>query len=138
MHAHVHRYTMLIKLLPQTLPVPKPEEAKHNRETPPVTSTTAWECSQLRQLADTLGVNMPRTEGANWISTFYTLLDQATVAVTVCDMSVPGLPLDYCNPVRTYIRAYMHMHMSVPGLPLDYCNPVRTYIRAYMCTCIHA
>jgi len=100
------KYTMLIKLLPQTLPVPKPEEAKHNRETPPVTSTTAWECSQLRQLADTLGVNMPRTEGANWISTFYTLLDQATVAVTVCDMSVPGLPLDYCNPAFSTLTGY--------------------------------
>ena len=97
------KYAMLIKLLPQTLPVPTPKPPVPNREaTSGGDYGGKWSCAQLEALAAVVGAPMPpghqhSNVNANWISVLYKLLDQSSHAVLVVDMSVPGLPLDYAN-----------------------------------------
>lgn len=100
------KYTMLIKLLPQTLPVPTPQQPISNRAAPPQSQSGSWSCPQLGRLADTLDAAMPSTVDKNWISVLYTLFDSTPHAVTVCDMGMPGLPLDYCNQGFANLTGY--------------------------------
>ncbi len=102
------KYAMLIKLLPQTLQVPEPQRAGSSHLLPAACASEAWYCPQLQRLADGLGVPLPDVNGAcpNWISVLYALLNQTTHATAVCDMSVPGLPLDYCNEGFAHLTGY--------------------------------
>jgi len=99
------KYTKLIKLLPQTLPVPTPQPHVANVDAPAV-QDGAWICPQLQNLANALGVPMPRTEATNWVAVLYSLLDATPHAATVCDMSVPGIPLDYINAGFTNLTGW--------------------------------
>jgi len=94
------KYTKLIKLLPQTLPVPAPPTPIANRKAPPVAAPTdGWKCAQLAALANALSKPLPGMipTSASWIGMLYGILDLTPHAAIVVDMSVPGLPIDYCN-----------------------------------------
>jgi len=104
------KYTKLIKLLPQTLPVPTPPAPLRNRDAPTAIDSAEWACPQLDRLAAALGVGeRPCELGPNWAAALYALLDRASIAAIVTDMSVPGLPLDYANEAFA----------TLTGWPLD-------------------
>jgi len=99
------KYAMLIKLLPQTLPVPTPPQPVSNREATACIDGR-WHCPQLEALAAALGSGMPETDGTNWVAVLYAILDQTPHAVLAVDMSVPGLPLDFINPGFTSLTEW--------------------------------
>ena len=99
------KMAMLIKMLPQTLPVPPPVERISNRDAPSVHGAE-WTCPQLDVLVAVLGQQMPSTAGRNWLSVLYAILDECPHAAIAVDMNVPGLPLDYANGAFTALTGY--------------------------------
>jgi PAS domain S-box-containing protein len=89
------KMSKLIKMLPKQIEVPVPMTPSTSSAMS--VSQSPWSCPQLAALANALGVAMPSTDGAEWCTAFYSLLEHASDAVIVVDMCVPMLPIAFAN-----------------------------------------